>query len=96
MEIRYHLDEHIDRAIAEGLRRRGMDVTTTHEAGLVGAADHEQLRFATANGRVLVTRDRDFLALHNQGVAHAGIAYWHPKRRALGQVVLALMLLWPP
>jgi membrane associated rhomboid family serine protease len=31
--IRYHLDEHIDFAVAQGLRRRGIDVTT-----LVGAS----------------------------------------------------------
>ncbi|MFH1920766.1 MAG: hypothetical protein ABIP48_12860 [Planctomycetota bacterium] len=36
MEIRYHLDEHVDPAVAEGLRQRGVDVTTTVEAGLNG------------------------------------------------------------
>ena len=52
-EIRYHLDEHIDTAIAVGLRRRGIDVSTTTEAGLLGARDAEQITFATANQRVL-------------------------------------------
>ena len=32
--MRFHLDEHVPHAIAEGLRRRGIDVTTTVEAGL--------------------------------------------------------------
>jgi hypothetical protein len=32
--IRFHLDEHVDPAIATALRRAGIDVTTTNEAGL--------------------------------------------------------------
>lgn len=35
--IRFHLDEHVDPAIADGLRRHGIDVTTTLDAGLVRA-----------------------------------------------------------
>jgi Domain of unknown function (DUF5615) len=40
------LDEQVDRAIAEALRRRGIDVTTTPEAKLLSATDEEQLAFA--------------------------------------------------
>lgn len=94
MEIRYHLDEHIGRSVAEGLRRRGIDVTTTLEALLIGASDEEQLAFAAQNSRVLVTRDPHFLAMHQNGVEHAGIAFCHSKRRDVGQVVLDLVLLW--
>ena len=32
--LSFHLDEHMHPAIAAGLRRRGIDVTTTFEAGL--------------------------------------------------------------
>ena len=93
MEIRYHLDEHVDPAVAEGLRRRGVDVTTTVEAGLAGASDEEQLASAADQGRVFVTRDRHFLVLDSEGVAHAGIAFWHSKRRDVGRLVLDLVLL---
>lgn len=94
MEIRYHLDEHMDAAVVEGLRQRGVDDTTTLVAGLAGASDEDQLAYATGNGRVLVSRDPDLLAMHNEGVPHAGIAFWHSKRRNLGQLVLDLVLLW--
>jgi len=94
VEIRYHLDEHVDPAVAEGLRRRGVDVTTTLEAGLAGASDEEQLAFAAGEERVLVTRDRHSLVLDSDRIAHAGIAFWHPKRRDIGQLVLDLVLLW--
>ncbi len=94
MEIRYHLDEHVDRAVAEGLRRRGVDVTTTAETELEGASDEKQLAFAQTQGRVFVTRDRHFLIMHGQGVPHEGIVYWHSKRQDIGQLVLDLVLLW--
>ena len=93
MDIKYHLDEHIDSAVAAGLRLRGVDVTTTIEQGLDGDSDLRQLEFALANGRVLVTCDSDFIALANSGVPHAGIVFWTPRHRRLGQVVLDLVLL---
>jgi hypothetical protein len=45
-EIRFHLDEHVSPGIAEGLRRRGIDVTTTANAGLTGADDVDHIAFA--------------------------------------------------
>jgi len=39
VSIRFLLDEHIPASLAAGLRRRKIDVTTTAEAGLIGAED---------------------------------------------------------
>lgn len=61
--IRFHLDEHLDPDIARALRRYGIDVTTTVEAGLRTQSDFAQLDFATREQRVLVTHDADFLRL---------------------------------
>ena len=91
--LRFHLDEHIDTAIAEGLERRGIDVTTTAEAGLRGAADEEHIVFALPEGRVIVTKDPDFLRLHKAGVSHAGIAFTQHGLRSLGKLLRALILL---
>jgi uncharacterized protein with PIN domain len=92
--IRFHLDEHVATAVAEGLRRRGVDVTTSPEAALMGVSDEAQLSFAASGNRVLVTRDPDFLDLHQRGVAHAGIAFSsHPSRR-IGELVRSLVMLW--
>ncbi len=74
MFVRFHLDEHISFHIAAGLRRRKIDVTTPADSGLIGATDMEHLVFASAQRRVVVTHDGDFLRLHAQGVAHTGIA----------------------
>ncbi|MGH7130229.1 MAG: DUF5615 family PIN-like protein, partial [Planctomycetaceae bacterium] len=79
MEIRFHLDEHIDAAVAEGLRHRGIGVTTTVETGLSGADDEAHLAFALNEHRVVMTHDDDFLVLHAAGTPHAGIAYCHQR-----------------
>ena len=89
-EIRFHLDEHIDTAVAVGLRRRGIDVTTTVEAGLMRAGDSQQLAFALSQQRIFVTRDRGILASVNQGISHAGIAIARTGRGTIGPTVLAL------
>lgn len=92
--LRFHLDEHVAGAIAAGLRRRGIDVTTAADARLLGAKDDAHLAFAVAEGRVVFTNDEDYLVLHDQGIEHAGIAYCHQQSRSLGDVIRALMLLW--
>ena len=71
--MRFHLDEHINPAVADGLRRRGIDVTTTLEADLGGAEDIAHIAFARRQQRIIVTEDTDFLALARSGMEHAGI-----------------------
>jgi len=91
--IRFHLDEHVDTAIAQGLRLRGIDVTTTAESDLLGASDEEQLAFALEQERVTFTQDEDMLRLHAQGIPHAGIAYCHQRSRSIGEIVRHLVLM---
>jgi predicted nuclease of predicted toxin-antitoxin system len=55
--MRFHLDEHVAHAIAAGLGRRGIDVTTTTDASLLLAPDEDHLAFAKRDGRVVVTND---------------------------------------
>ena len=92
--LRFHLDEHVAAAIAAGLRRRGIDVTTAADAGLLGSNDYDHVAFALPQGRVIYTNDEDFLVLHDQGTPHAGIVYCHQQRRSIGDVIRALTLLW--
>jgi predicted nuclease of predicted toxin-antitoxin system len=93
MAIRYHLDEHIDLAVAAGLSGRGIDVTTTKGAGLLSAEDDDHLRFALAEMRAIVTHDEDFLVLHSQGRPHYGIVFCHQESRTIGQIVQSLVLI---
>jgi predicted nuclease of predicted toxin-antitoxin system len=92
--IRFHLDEHVAHAVADGLRRLGIDVTTSTEAGLLGAADADQIAYGMAQGRVIFTEDDDFLALAAAGTAHAGLAYCHQNTHTIGQIIRGLELIW--
>lgn len=56
--LRFHLDEQVNPRIAQGLRRRGIDVTTTVGAGLRTVADDVQLAFARQALRVLAGRSK--------------------------------------
>jgi len=38
-KVRFYTDEHVSRAVINGLRNRGADVLTTKEAGMLGADD---------------------------------------------------------
>jgi hypothetical protein len=40
-KIRFHCDEQVERAMAEALKRRGIDVRTTPQARLLGDIDEE-------------------------------------------------------
>jgi predicted nuclease of predicted toxin-antitoxin system len=91
--VRYYLDEHVDPAVAHALRRLGIDVLTTAEAGRLSDDDSAQLAFATTEGRVMVTFDRDYLDRHSVGTPHAGIAFAWPTRRSIGYLVQALELI---
>jgi len=92
--IRFHLDEHVDPAIAEGLRRRGVDVTTTQEVGLMQASDDVQLAYFRSEARVLFTEDAGFLRMHAAGASHPGIVYCHQQSHSIGEIIRALVLIW--
>ncbi len=76
--VRLYLDRHIMARLAVDLRGRGFDVLRTEEASHDTASDAEQLAFATAERRALVSFNiRDFGPLHEEwqsvGRSHAGI-----------------------
>ena len=93
-KIKFHLDESVSNAIALGLRRRGIDVTTTSEAGLIGVSDTEQIAFALSENRILITHDDDFVILHRSGITHGGITYCDQKRRSIGEILNTLILIY--
>ena len=94
MQLRYHLDESVRNAVAEGLRKRGIDVTTPVEVNLIGTSDEAHLQFARSVNRIIVTHDDDYLRLDHQGLEHEGIAYCHQQARSIGQIIIKLAWLW--
>ena len=92
--IKFHLDEHVDPDIAKALRRHGIDVTTTVEAGLRTLNDPDHLDFIRREGRVVVTHDADFLRYASQSGDHPGIAYCQMGVRSVGEIIRSLILIY--
>jgi predicted nuclease of predicted toxin-antitoxin system len=91
------MDEQVPSAITDGLRQRGVDVLTVQEDGGRGATDPVVLDRATELGRVLFTRDDDFLreatGRQRSGQPFAGVIYAHQTRVTIGRCVQDLELL---
>jgi hypothetical protein len=91
-EIRFYADEHIPKAVIQGLRQRGVDILTVAEAALLAANDVTHLRFVREVSRVIVTQDDDFLRLAAAGESHAGIVY-APQHTSVSALIHGLLLI---
>ena len=92
-KIDFYMDEHVHPAVTAGLRRRGVNVLTAQEAGLLNTPDEAHLIMAAELSRVIFTQDADFLRLHSSGMRHSGIVYAH-QRTPIGSIVRGLMLVY--
>ena len=92
-----YLDVHVPAAIADQLRRQGVDVLTAQEDGTTALADHELLVRSTALGRLLFTQDIRFKALaevwQREGRNFAGLVFGHQLHGSIGQYVRDLALI---
>ena len=79
MAIAFYIDEHVDDAITRGLRRRGVDVLRVQDDGHSRTDDKIILDRAGVLGRVVFTRDDDFLVIAQarqaNGIPFAGVVY---------------------
>ncbi|MHB9082109.1 MAG: DUF5615 family PIN-like protein [Pirellulaceae bacterium] len=69
-----------------------MDVTTTVDADLLGAADEDHIAYALTEGRVIVTHDDAFLAFATTGIEHSGICYCHQQKHSIGRLLQMLLV----
>ena len=99
MTLRLYLDEDSsDADLLKALRLRGIDVVAAPEAGLVGRADEEQIRWATQQKRVLYSFNRrDFYRIHSQMLredqSHCGMILGTQQRYSVGEQMRRLLRL---
>lgn len=97
MAVALYLGVHVPQAIADQLRRRGVDVLTAIADDATTMADHDLLERAGSLGRVLFTQDIRFKALaeswQRQGRPFAGLAFGHQLGGTIGQYVRDLELI---
>lgn len=57
--IRLYLDADVNPELAVGLRERGIDAASAREMGRLRALDSDQLAYAVAQQRAILTHNRD-------------------------------------
>jgi hypothetical protein len=89
--LEFYMDQHVESAVTEGLRNRGIRVLTAQEDDTSQASDDELLSRATSLGRILFTQDKDFLRIGPEwqadGRGFAGIVYSPQQQRTVRQVI---------
>lgn len=62
--VRLYIDADITYKLAQALRGRGFDAVAAHEVGMAEASDDEQMAYAAAEGRAILTCNaQDFTPL---------------------------------
>ena len=78
--MKLYVDADITPRLARALRSRGYDVLAAREAGNADASDDEQMSYAAAQGRALLTCNAgDFTAIFED--------YWYTSREHYGVIV---------
>ncbi|NDJ78913.1 MAG: hypothetical protein GYB65_21900 [Chloroflexi bacterium] len=90
---RFYLDENMPVAVADQLRRRGIEAVTARDVGTLGDTDETHLRRATEMGYILCTHDADFVALATEGMEHTGIVFGQQDQHGIGEWVKGLELI---
>jgi hypothetical protein len=97
MPVSLYMDVHVQQAITDQLRRRGVDVLTAIDDGCRTLRDDELLEHVRTLSRVLFTQDIRFKALaedwQRQGRPFAGLLFGHQQQGTIGQFVADLELI---
>ena len=73
--MKFLLDQDVYAVTTRFLRENGYDVITAYELGLSRAKDSELLKVAAEQGRIFITRDRDYGNLVFVHGAGSGVVY---------------------
>ena len=92
-----YFDVHVPAAIADQLRRRGVDILTAQHDGTAELDDPDLLTRSTALGRVFFTQDIRFKARAEEWQREtrpfAGLIFGHQLHGSIGQYVRDLELI---
>jgi hypothetical protein len=92
--IAFYADENVEGAIVRELRGRGVDIVTAEEDGYAHTADRLILDRASELGRVVFSRDQDFLrdAKRRQaiGLGFAGVVFARKRIVSIGECIYNL------
>ena len=102
MKTRFLLDENLDPAIAQGVRRRDPSIDIVHvgDAGAppLGTLDPEILDFCERERHILITNNRASMPGHVEDLLAAGRHYWgilttREHKPSLGPLIEEILLI---
>lgn len=97
MSLALYMDVHVPAVITRALRRQGIDILTAQEDEAARFSDPELLDRSAELGRIVFTRDSDFLAegvrRQRAGISFATIVYAHQQHVSIGRCVENLAII---
>lgn len=91
--VSYYFDEHMDRDVARGLEKRGVNVVMPADVGMRQKEDDtEHLPYATEHGLVMVTFDHPFAGRTMERTDYIGLICLSPY--LIGNIGRQIELLW--
>ena len=96
MSLLLYMDENVEQAITDGVVACNLNVFTVHQDEYRKRPDSDILDRATELGRVIFTRDADFLVeaqlRQSKGIAFLGVIYCHKMRLGIGACIAEIEL----
>src|SRR5262245_29284342 len=97
MPVQLYLDVHVDKAIHDELRLRGVDVLRAQDDDAAELTDDQLLRRSTQLGRLLFTQDLRLRAMaedwQRQGTSFAGLLFGNQLGITVGTYIRELELI---
>jgi predicted nuclease of predicted toxin-antitoxin system len=93
--VNFLVDNQLPLALAEHLRTRGLDCQHVLDVGLAEASDAEICRYAEAQGRVIISKDEDFLHLASRPDAKFKIVWVRLGNCRTSALILVFEQFWP-
>ncbi len=93
--MKFLVDNHLPLALSRFLAERGLDCEHVLDAGLASAPDSEIWQYASETGRIVISKDEDFLYLAHKGESSAGFIWVRFGNCRTSALLRALDRLWP-
>jgi predicted nuclease of predicted toxin-antitoxin system len=93
--VKFLVDNQLPVALARDLQTRGFDCQHVLEVGLAEASDTEVCRYADQQGRVIISKDEDFLHLANRPEAATRVLWVRLGNCRTSTLIAAFEEFWP-
>lgn len=93
--MKFLVDNQLPAALAQHLRTRGLDCQHVLDVGLAEAVDVEICRYAEGHGRIIISKDEDFLHLARRPEATIRVLWIRLGNCRTSALIEAFEQFWP-